>query len=144
MTILTFLMLSSHLQNHPLYVCLHESQWDVQVNGGWYSGVVISTLVVIALKRWLWQYAQSKIRSTQDPSSQSCFVLCFLILSAHMGNTICRLYSKGMHSVARVIKPQDKTLVHNNWQMRPLVFSLITSRHVSASTCGHPQVISVT
>jgi hypothetical protein len=42
------------------------------------------------------------------------------------------------------LEPQNKTLVCNNWQMCLLVFSLITSRHVSASTCGHLQVISVT
>jgi hypothetical protein len=43
-----------------------------------------------------------------------------------------------------VNKPQNKTLVRNNWQMCLLMFSLITSRLVSASTCGHLQVISVT
>jgi hypothetical protein len=53
-------------------------------------------------------------------------------------------YSRGVHSVARVIKPQDKALVRNNWQMRLIEFSSITSRHVSASTCGHLQVISMT
>jgi hypothetical protein len=26
-------------------------------------------------------------------------------------------YSRSMHPAARVIKPQDKTLVRNNWQM---------------------------
>jgi hypothetical protein len=35
------------------------------------------------------------------------------------------LYSRGMHPVARVIKPQNKTLVHNNCQMRLFVFSSI-------------------
>jgi hypothetical protein len=28
------------------------------------------------------------------------------------------------------VKPQDKTLVRNNWQMCLLAFSSITSRHV--------------
>jgi hypothetical protein len=46
-------------------------------------------------------------------------------------------------SVQLHTKPQEKTLVLNNWQIRLLVFSSITSRHVSAYTCGHLQVISV-
>jgi hypothetical protein len=37
------------------------------------------------------------------------------------------------------IKVQDKTLVHNKCVY--LVFSSITSRHVSASTCDRLQVI---
>jgi hypothetical protein len=35
-----------------------------------------------------------------------------------------------MHPVARVIKPQDKTLVRNNWQMRLL---LLQTRVLSCS-----------
>jgi hypothetical protein len=54
--------------------------------------------------------------------AQATFTFTFTMYSA-TDNVLIRVV-RGMHPVARVIKPQDKTLVRNNFVY--LVFSLIT------------------